>query len=134
MKPPNARERRKKREKNCTRGEMLAQGPKPSHPADPGRLHGQKPCALQRAGEWKSRQWPSQAGAGHLQAFQETKQHGERPRRTCQPQNAPRILRQCMHLRQGWQKAPSYLYLQAIFFLELEVRAQVTSETHTLVN
>lgn len=29
---------------------MLAQGPKPSHPADPGRLHGQKQCALQRAG------------------------------------------------------------------------------------
>lgn len=28
---------------------MLAQGPKPSHPADPGRLHGQKQCVLQRA-------------------------------------------------------------------------------------
>lgn len=105
------------KERKTTRGEILAQGPKPSHPADPGREHGQNECEPQRAGGVEiqtvvltGRSWGTFRSSEPHRSI-ESSQEG------LSALESLRILRQCMHLSKI--RLPR-LFVAKQFFLEFE--------------
>lgn len=101
-----------KERKGWARGAMLARGPPPSHPANPGRQHGQRSVSRRGLEGWKSRRWSSQE-AGEPSAPQKHTAAFE-----VQPAGG----------------SQGSLYLQAVFSWHLKsmsAKAQVTSDTPT---